>query len=276
VAEDCVIGSFAGYGWEQVRVWASSLAACGFTGRKVALTRVPRQSLLRTLVEHGIDVVDFAKFPAVGSPVVDRFTQLRRYLLNRRQHGQVFRWVVATDVRDVCFQRNPIDYLARFDPPRLVLALEGLPYEHAPWHAANMLQSFGAEALESVRHAAPSNAGVLAGGHRSIEGLALLIEHLSRAAATTNPDQAALNLVAEGLAESLWAHRAGSAEPWVCQAGVMADPNRVERNRPHLLGPEPVWRDGWVLTATGEPYAIAHQYDLVPEWNAAITARYAG
>jgi hypothetical protein len=275
VAEDCVIGSFSGYGWDQVRVWARSLAACGFTGRKVALVRAPTPGLTQTLVEHGIDVVDFAKFPAVGAPVVDRFTQLRRYLVNRRQHGQVFRWVVVTDVRDVCFQHSPIDYLARFDPPRLVLSLEGLPYAQAEWNAANLRNAFGAETLDMLALAAPSNVGVLAGGHATLEGLALLIEQLARTAADEVSDQAALNLVAEGLAGSLWAHRAGSAEPWACQAGVMADPNRIERNRPHLLGPEPVWRDGWVLTASGEPYAIVHQYDRVPRWNAAITARYA-
>jgi hypothetical protein len=271
-----VIGAFSGYGWDEIQVWARSLNACGFTGRKVALVRAPTAGMMQTLLANGFDVMDSSRFPVAGTPYVDRFAQLRRYLFHRRLQGQIFRWVVMTDVRDVCFQHDPIRYLARFDPPRLVLSQEGLPYEHAPWNASNMAEAFGPEALETLRHAAPNNAGVLAGGHRALEGLALLIEHLSRAAATEICDQAALNLVAEGLAGALWLQRVGPAEPWACQIGVMACPRRIARNRPYLLAPEPIWRDGQLLTASGEPYAIVHQYDLVPEWNAAITARYAG
>jgi hypothetical protein len=274
--QDCVIGTFAGYGWDEIQVWARSLNACGFAGRKVALVRAPTSGLLQTLLAHGFDVMDTARLPVAATPQIDRFTQLRRYLFDRRRQGQVFRWVVATDVRAVCFQRNPIDYLARFDPPRLVLAQEGLPYEFAEWNAANLAEAFGAETLEALREAPPSNVGVLAGGHRAIEGLALLIERLMRGARTDVAEQASLNLLVEGLAGTLWMHRSGSDEPWACQAGVMADPRRVERNRPHWLGPEPVWRGGWAMTPAGEPYAIVNQYDRVPLWNEAITARYAG
>jgi hypothetical protein len=274
--QDCVIGCFTGYGWQEVQVWARSLVASGFMGRKVALLRDPLPGCVEALWTCGFEVVDYSHSPVGGTPYVERFTQLHRYLQHRRQQGEAFRWVVATDVRDVYFQRNPLDYLARFDPPRLVLSQEGMLYEHAAWNAANLASSFGQVALEALRQAAPNNAGVLAGGHRSIEGLALLIEHLSQGGRTTNPDQAALNLLVEGLAGALWVHRAGSAEPWACQAGVMADPNRIAQNRPHLLGPEPVWRDGWVQTAAGEPYAIVHQYDRVPLWDAAITGRFEG
>ncbi len=273
--QDCVIGCFSGYGWNEVEVWVRSLAACGFAGRKVALVRAPGAGVTEALGAHGFDIADFSRLPPAATPYVERFTQLRQYLANRRRNGQVFRWVIATDVRDVCFQRDPLDYLARFDPPRLVLSREGMRYAHATWNADNLGAAFGAETLDMLREAAPCNVGVLAGGHQGIEGLALLIEHLARGAGTEIADQAALNLLVEGLAGSLWVHRAHSAEPWACQSGVMADPARIERNRPHLLGPEPVFRDGWVTTAGGEPYAIVHQYDRVPDWDATIRARYA-
>ena len=272
--QDCVIGCFAGYGWDEVRVWARSLGASGFRGRKVALMRNPAAGCRERLVADGFEVVDFSHLPMTGTPYVERFTQLRRYLHNRRQQGVTFRWVVATDVRDVCFQRDPIDYLSRFDPPQLVLSPEGLRYEHAEWNATNMLRAYGAEVLEMLRGSPPSNVGVLAAAHRTMEGLMLLIEQLARAAQNEVNDQAALNLLVEALAGALWVHRAGSEEPWACEAGVMADPHRIARNRPNLLGPEPVWRDGRVLTASGEPYAIVHQYDRVPQWAAAVAERF--
>ena len=120
------------------------------------------------------------------------------------------------------------------------------------------------------------NVGVLAGGHLAIESVAFLIESLARAAHDTVSDQAALNLLTDELAGPPSVYRASAAEPWACQAGVMADPRRIERNRPHLLGPEPVWLDGRVLTARGEPYSIVHQYNRVPEWRDVIIGRYGG
>jgi hypothetical protein len=268
--QDCVIGCF----WDDVRIWARSLGDSGFGGRKVALVRAPKSGVVQKLTGDGFEVVDFSGSPPAGTPPVDRFTQLRRYLRHSRQLGVQFRWVVATDVRDVCFQCDPVAYLERLGPPRLVLSVEGLGFAHEEWNAANMAASFGMEALELALDTAPCNAGVLAGGARAIEGLALLVEQLARAASHDYPDQAALNLLLAGLGGALWLHRIGSAEPWACQAGVMAAPYRIARNRPHLLGPEPVFRDGRVLTAGGELYAIVHQYDRVAEWADAIQARF--
>lgn len=272
--QDCVIGCFANYGWEDVKIWARSLAASGFAGRRVALVREPKADCLPPLVGLGFEVMDFSRTPVSRTPYVERFSHLRRYLFHRRMQGTLFRWVIATDVRDVCFQHDPLAYLSRLDPPRLVLSQEGLPYPQAPWNAENLHAAFGDSALEELADAAPNSAGVLAGGHRQMEGLFLLIEHLARGASIEIADQAALNLAVEGARFSLAATRAGSAEPWACHAGVVADPRRIARNRPHLLGPEPVWRDGAVRTPAGAPYAIVHQYDLVPDWDAAIAARF--
>jgi hypothetical protein len=240
----------------------------------VALVRDPGPGLLAGLSAQGIEIVDYSPLPAEASPYVERFIRLRQFLFGQRRQSVQFRWVLVTDVRDVCFQRDPLDFLLTLHPPRLVLSPEGLRYEHADWNAANLQAAFGPETLETLRAAAPNNVGVLAGSHYAIEGLALVIEHLARAAATEVADQAALNLITESLAASLWAHRAQPEEPWACQAGVMADPTRIARNRFHLLGPEPVWRDGLVRTINDEPYAIVHQYDRVPDWHEAIMARF--
>lgn len=274
--QDCAIGCFTGYDWNDVRVWARSLAASGFAGRKVALVRAPGRGSVDGLTGLGVEVLDFSQSQITGNPYVERFGHLRQFLFAQRRQGVEFRWVIATDVRDVCFQSNPIDYLSRFDPPQFVLSREGLPYEFAPWNARNLNSAFGPAALETLFYAAPNNVGVLAGGHWQLEGLALLIEALAHGAQTEIADQAAFNLLVEGMSGSIWAQRTGPADPWACHAGVVADPNRIERNRPHLIGPEPVLRDGLVRTASGEPYAIVHQYDLVPSWNAAITARFGG
>jgi hypothetical protein len=272
--DDCVIGCVAGYGWEEIAVWANSLVASGFAGRKVALIREASPDVFEALVARGIEIVPFYAGQMAAPVEVERFGHLRQFLFDQRRIGTEFRWVVTTDVRNVCFQGNPLDFLRRLDPPRLVLAQEGMTYDHAQWNADNLALAFGKGALQMLRMAAPANVGVLAGPHQGIEGLALLIEQLCRAAAPQVADQAALNLLTHALGGSLWLHRSGAAEPWACQAGIMADPRRIAQNRPHLLGPEPLWRDGWVTTEGGERFAIVHQYDRVPEWHAAILGRY--
>jgi len=275
VERDCAIGCFSGYAWSNVQVWARSLRATGFNGRKVALVRDADQSCRKALANEGFEVVDFSYLPVTSIAYVERFAFLRRYLRERYQAGEIFRWVIATDVRDVCFQRDPLDYLTQFEPPRLVLSQEGLRYAHEEWNAGNLRAAFGDVALEMLRDTPAYNVGVLAGGHRAMESLAFLIEQLARAARHPISDQASFNLLlSENLVGPHSAHRANAAEPWACQAGVMADPQRIERNRPHLLGPEPIWREGQVLTAAGEAYAILHQYDRVPAWRDVILRRY--
>ena len=51
--QDCVIGCFSGYAWEEVRVWARSLRASGFPGRKVALVRAPGPGCMERLMAEG-------------------------------------------------------------------------------------------------------------------------------------------------------------------------------------------------------------------------------
>jgi hypothetical protein len=274
VKRDCVIGCFLGYGWNDVQVWARSLKASGFGGRKLALVRAPGPGCREALLSEGFDVVDYSHLPVAGAPHVERFSFLRRYLHDRYRAGEVFRWVITTDVRDVCFQHDPLRYLEQFDPPQLVLSQEGLRYAHAEWNAHNLRAAFGEEALEMLHDTPAHNVGVLAGGHRAIAALAFLIEQLARGARDPISDQAALNLLVEEIAGPPLVHRANAAEPWACQAGVMVDPRRIERNRPHLLGPEPIWREGQVLTSDAEAYAIVHQYDRVPAWRDTIVGRY--
>jgi len=272
--DDCVVGCISGCRWDEIEVWANSLVASGFSGRKVALIRDCTPVARRELLARGFEVGDFSALPAAISAEADRFAMLRQYLFDQRANGRLYRWVLATGARDLMFQRDPLDFLRRLDPPRLVLSQEGLRYENAEWNAGNLARVFGLAALETLRAAAPCNVGVLAGPHYSMEGLALLLEHHARAATAEVAAQAALNVITLALAGSLHMHRAGSAEPWACHAGIMADPQRIGRVRPYLLGPEPTWRDGRVLTQSGEPYAIVHQYDWVPEWRDAIVARF--
>ena len=61
---------------------------------------------------------------------------------------------------------------------------------------------------------------------------------------------------------------------WACQAGTVADPNKMETFRPKLLEPEPIYKDNIVYTSTGKPFAIVHQYDRVPEWKDYISKKY--
>jgi hypothetical protein len=78
--------------------------------------------------------------------------------------------------------------------------------------------------------------------------------------------------------QSVWFQKAGmylrSEEAWACQLGTTADPSKIEQFAPLLVEPTPKFENGEVVTSTGNPFTIVHQYDRVPEWKQIIEAKY--
>jgi hypothetical protein len=68
--------------------------------------------------------------------------------------------------------------------------------------------------------------------------------------------------------------QATQASGWACQAGTVADPTKMDTFRPNLLEDEPIFVDGTVLTSTGKPFCIVHQYDRVPSWRQHVMEKY--
>jgi hypothetical protein len=118
------------------------------------------------------------------------------------------------------------------------------------------------------------NAGVLAGRSHAIRDLALLLFSGAMDRRIHNSDQAYMNLLISMSPFQESSLFARSEDGWAAQLGTTADPSKMESFGPVLLEPRPQMMNGEVLTSQGIPFTIVHQYDRVPEWKAAIEAKF--
>lgn len=290
--KDLVIGAMTGYTWDHIKCWANSLDQSGFTGVKAVICYNVDYDTLEELQKRNYVVLAIDRDDAnrrVTYPnkdfavVVDRF--LHYYLmLDNPSNRKLIRYVVATDMRDVIFQKNPSDYLDRSYRSciELVMSSEGIAYQHEPWGANNLLQSFGAFMYEKHKENTIINCGVLAGKFDAFIGLSKSVYLLAHGAPQHvpgggGPDQAALNLL---LSTSVYDHITEVAthkQPWAAQLGTMMDPRKLPAYRPHITEPLPQFdaSSGLVTTVDGVPFTIVHQWDRVPEVKVAVERKYA-
>lgn len=65
-----------------------------------------------------------------------------------------------------------------------------------------------------------------------------------------------------------------SEDGWAAQLGTTVDPSKIDKFGPLLLEPSPKLEGGKVVTSTGIPFTIVHQYDRVPTWRHVVEAKY--
>jgi hypothetical protein len=185
--------------------------------------------------------------------------------------NESFRYIIATDVRDVVFQKNPSDVmesiLGQDENYSYLLSSESLLYRDEPWGNNNLLHSFGPAVHSIYTNRAIVNCGVLSGKADAMIDLCLAI-FLATGKAPDHvpggggPDQATLNILMGMSPYKDHAYIASTLEPWAAQLGTQGDPTKMESFEPHLLHPKPLYRDGqFVSPMSGDPYAIVHQWD---------------
>lgn len=276
-SRDAVIGVIGGYGWPDVAIWCNSLAETGFAGEAVLISLDPVPELEAALSQAGFRVVVPAAHERLATPetpvpiLVERFALIAGLLERER-----WRNVVLTDVKDLVFQANPAAWLERALGPGadLVASSEGIRLGDEWWLSHLLVEDFGEAALARIAGREIRNAGVIAGTRAACRDAAAAIVARCTREGIKSADQAAYNLV---LAEPDWEARARLArhdEPWACQAGTTADPRQAPLFRDALVDVRPVFEDGLVRAPAGEPYAIVHQYDRVPDWRAHFEARF--
>jgi hypothetical protein len=279
--KDLVIGCITGYEWPQVRNWCNSLNSCGYTGDKIIIVYNGSSELVAKLTNEGFDVlVGFAKPANHGnrSIVVNRFWDMYQ-LLYLKLEKRKYRYLITTDVKDVIFQTNPSKWLEdKFskNPDRFInVGSESISYKNEKWGRQNLMASYPF-AFQKIKDQTIYNAGALAGHIDYMEDLFLQIFTLSLIGETSEPDQAALNIIIRSNSYRNKTIFNSALDGWACQAGTTADPTMIEQYRPYLLDEEPFF-DGetvWTDTSRKMNYCLVHQYDRVPEWKTYFDKRY--
>jgi len=184
-----------------------------------------------------------------------------------------YRYVIATDVRDVVFQSDPSLWLAaNLGDKSICASCESLRYRHEPWGNASMQNSYP-RLYDRMASRPIWNCGVQAGDIRVMRDFWLQLS-MAGAAGLQAADQAAYNILLSLRPWSQITLFAMSEDGWACQAGTTAWPVRIDQFRPHLLEAEPTWDGVFSCTSMGKQHVILHQYDRVPEWREGVQRRY--
>lgn len=279
--KDLIIGCFTGYDWSTVQYWANSIDICGFKGDRAVLVydtdsaTVDRLKALRFRV-YPFDPAEIATGYGYGfgfeENYAHRFQAYYEYLSSLPDIDD-YRYVIATDVRDVVFQTDPSPWLfAHLGEKKICASSESLRYQDEPWGNESMLNSYP-RLYDRMASRRIWNCGVQAGHIRVMRDFWLQLS-MACAAGLEAADQAAYNILLSLLPWSEITLFAMSEDGWACQAGTTAWPDRIERLRPHLLEPEPKWDGTFACTSAGIPHVILHQYDRVPDWYPSVYRRY--
>lgn len=268
---DIVIGAVTNCHFHQIELWCNSLDQSGFSGTKALIVYALSNQLRDTLEQKGYKVIDGKHLER--KIVVQRFKDIPELVVE--QLGSSFRYVIATDVFDVVFQSDPSNWLTENMNSKLVnVGSECIRYKDESWGQGNLISSFGHDVYNQHKDNVIYNAGTVAGDFNSMMSLFMDIYNLSITSSIDNADQAALNILIHSDKYKDVTNFASMESAWCCQAGTVAHPDVVNRYRPYLTEPEPVFNGGECFTSKCQMFTLVHQYNRVPQWQDAFNQIY--
>jgi len=299
--QDIVIGAVTNYTYHDIEPWLVSLKRTGYQGIIALVVYNMKKEDADKLVSQGVTIFSFMKDdmgnlvyydprgPQNFNIVVDRFAHMW-YFLN--QLKEPIRYVLATDVKDVIFQSDPIKSLVGFPLNMIRVASENFLYKDETWSANNMKQAFGDLMFDHMKDRPIYCAGVIAGGFEIFLDLCLSISLICSGAPKHvsgggGPDQAAMNIL---LSTQPWKEKCemtSTVNSWCVHmgttrfaiqegsgdAGIEYTSGRktLEQITDNFIGP-----DARIYDAAGYPfvantydnhYVIVHQYNRVKQLN---------
>lgn len=280
---DLLFGAVDNYTVDQMIPWMRSAREAGYKGEIVLLVyRGDLDTIIPAVREYDVSLIH-SDMDGRGNSIDHnargrdtqshqmRFFHLWQYLCAREIDE--LRYVMTTDVRDVIFQRNPVEWLE--ENVRLmnqfVAPSEGIQYRHETWGQVNMLQGFGPYVSHVADDYTICNVGTIAGMAPAMRDLSLLLYTMGENRYIPN-DQSAFNLLVNSSLFSVV--RAEMKSAWAAQLGTTLDPEKTERFKPHWVEPPPIVEDGKVYTNAGELFYLVHQWDRVPGLKQEIENRY--
>ena len=266
--KDVIIGCATNYDWSKLKYWVNSINQSGFEGDKVLVLMNCDKDTVQKVTDAGFSIIAFNQdgegnltYQSQLMVHVERFIHIHKLLKSND-----YRYAITTDVKDVIFQKNPIEWLENNlpDGDDLIFSSESLKYKDEPWGRENITQCYGQGIYEDFKNNTIFNVGVLAGRGYAMRDLTLqlFLNCLNRPIPIV--DQAVFNVMISRhpyLRTSLYA---ASEDGWACQLGTTADPSKIDEFGPYLLEPLPKLENNKVVTSTGIEYTIVHQYDRNP------------
>jgi len=281
MGKNLIIGAFTDYEWPQIAPWVKSLNQCGFQGDKVMIVFNASYETVGKLIEHDFKPIVFNRddakkrvfYESANFVHIERFYIIYKFLL---QSAQPYDYVITTDVRDIIFQSDPVQWLRdNLNDKKLVAGGESIRYRDEAWNRQNLFETYGPQLYELFKDNEVYNVGTLGGSGEAMRDLVLNIYSASVNRKIPIVDQSTFNVLIQSPPYNNLVKFASASDGWACQAGVSVDPTKIEGFRPLLLDKEPLFEGGVVKTAAGKVFPIVHQYDRVPEWKKYFLDKYA-
>ena len=294
---DAIVTAVSGYEPHHMAIWFNSLKATSFDGRIFVIAYDVSDRLVEYIEAEGATVFTFKHNAKKGRyfysqldeeiedhtdqgklRVDSRWTWTRRILRfkdkvhDRRffhasqllqEHcektGETFRFLALSDARDVAFQSNPFDWLARSlpDDKDIAVSVEGITHRD-PWNSRMMIKVFGKHALKRVLDAPVICCGYFAGRFDAMLDFMLANYYFDQSKRIG--DQVAMNQLLSFKAWRQLAEVTDWSTPWTLHACTLMEPSKSPGNfaNPSSL---PVFANGQVTTQTGELFAVVHHHD---------------
>ena len=273
MAKDLIIGAFSNYGYDAVKPWIESINQTEFVGDKVLITINVSEETNQQIRDAGFTVIP-KKSDGKMMFHMERFLHLFTYLKDTKWD---YRYVITTDVRDVIFQSNPIDWLETYlvRDRVLVASSEAIQIKNENWNKENIFKCFGETFYDHIKEQEVLCVGTLAGTGYAMADLCGMLFQLSINRADWVADQAAYNFLMRMYPYNLNTWFARLEDGWAINAHVTNRESQYEEFGPFLLEERPFFEDGLVKDAkTKRPFAIVHQYDRVRAWKKFYEEKY--
>jgi hypothetical protein len=278
---DIAIATAQNLSYEQVEVWCNSLDASGFDGLKIVVGKNLTRDTVDRIISKKNSIFNSYEDENNTSVYVNRFYQYWNILNNFSPDN--IRFVIATDITDVLFQKNPSIWLEKklslYQKNVIVASTEGIKYQHEPWNNRNMYAAFGSDIHSKHKDNVVYNAGVMAGYFEYMKDLFLNVYLISKGAPAYvdgggGPDQAAYNIAINSSAYKNIVRFAPFSDAWTAQLGV-SGPSQREKYGDNILELAFSLKDGMICNSAGKSFTIVHQYNRISDW-ASIKDKYVG
>ena len=260
-----IIGCITQYGVDDIRPYVESIEKSGFNGDKVMLVYDVSNDVIEYLNKKGWILFQSQLEEHI---ILQRFRDMY-VILNQYKTD----WIIWTDVKDVIFQKNPINWIDdNSSYTRLFAFSESVYLKDDPWAVVNTGTSFPMEWELGINEKISYCAGTIVGDANTIRDLFIQIYRWSKT--TANPgqlsDQAAFNVLIN-------LEQFRTITKFVRQeAGFATQLGTVwcKKGELPLLEPTPIYKDGKFYNQSGDEFVIVHQYDRDPQIKKEIIELY--
>lgn len=265
--KDLIIGACHNYTIDQVTCWINSIKKTNFDGDIVLITFDNKEGIIQHAEAMGVIVVEKPFEPTLAIHV-QRFAAIYDYI-----HNNNYGLVVTTDVRDVIFQSDPMDWLCNnLNTNKMIFATECLRYKDEPWGNQNLHETYGPFIHERFKNNEIFNVGIIAGWADYVKDLCLDIALNCINRPIKICDQAVFNVHIRNKVYSNQSLFSSLEDGWAANLGTLADMTKMDYFRPNLIEGEPEF-DGQHVVYNSKQFVIVHQYDRTP-WKNEIERIY--